>query len=60
MRDAGGIHRRMAKVDSVLISDSQGIVVRLVVAGEPAKGVLKVVGQDHSVLYRLVTSLLKK
>jgi hypothetical protein len=60
IRDTNGLHRRTAKVDSVLITDSQGIVVRLVVAGQPAKGVLRVAGQDHSVLYRLVTSLLKK
>lgn len=60
IRDAGSPHRRMVQVDSVLMTDSQGIVVRLVVAGEPMKGVLRVVGQDHSVLYRLVTSLLKK
>ena len=59
-RDADGVHRGSARVDSVLSTDGDAVVVRVVVAGKPAKGVLTVVGQDHSVLYRLISSLFKK
>ena len=60
IRDAHGLRRRTARVDSVLAAGGQGVVVRVALAGEPANGVLTIAGAEHSVLYRLAASLLKK
>lgn len=60
IRDARGLRRQMARVDAVLTADSQGVLARVVLAGQPAKGVLTIVGPEHSILYRLAASLLKK
>jgi len=54
------IVRRLAKVDAVVATTSDAINIRLIVSGQPANGILRIAGEEQSVLRRLMTSLLKQ